>query len=299
MTTADGGREIAPSPTKSTLLACRFHAGPRRVLHARGAAPYTEKGSAHLPYGLCRQPAGQRGFTLVELLVVISIIALLIALLLPALSAAREVARQTNCMSNLRQVGLAFQMYANDNNEWLPGFRNFGHSDDDWPYWMDYIDPTDWNRDFRENEPINGPVYLPWFEGMWGARSTVMACPTHGEYRPGGDAVLHQGAVSYVINDELDAPWRLHSIRTPESALLLTDGYRYDNTRRVQQRWADAQFQMGFYHNGNANILRIGGHVNTDSQQDIVWREQADADAALRRPFAEVWWPDGRHGWLD
>ncbi len=55
-----------------------------------------------------------RGFTLIELLVVISIIALLIAILLPALGAAREAARQAQCGSQLRQIGLLHNTYAND-----------------------------------------------------------------------------------------------------------------------------------------------------------------------------------------
>jgi prepilin-type N-terminal cleavage/methylation domain-containing protein len=54
------------------------------------------------------------GFTLIELLVVIAIIAVLISLLLPALSKARESGRATVCMANLKQVGIGFNMYAND-----------------------------------------------------------------------------------------------------------------------------------------------------------------------------------------
>lgn len=62
----------------------------------------------------------RHAFTLIELLVVISIIALLIGLLLPALSAARSAARSGACLSNLRQVGLAANLYAGDNRTVLP-----------------------------------------------------------------------------------------------------------------------------------------------------------------------------------
>src|SRR3954467_5084543 len=64
--------------------------------------------------------AGARGFTLVELLVVIGIIALLVAILMPALSRARQQAIQTQCLSNLRQVGMFVQMYANENKDRVP-----------------------------------------------------------------------------------------------------------------------------------------------------------------------------------
>jgi prepilin-type N-terminal cleavage/methylation domain-containing protein/prepilin-type processing-associated H-X9-DG protein len=60
------------------------------------------------------------GFTLVELLVVIAAIAVLIAMLLPALNAAREAARATQCLSNLRQCYMGFQLYAGDNKDWYP-----------------------------------------------------------------------------------------------------------------------------------------------------------------------------------
>ena len=67
-----------------------------------------------------------RGFTLVELLVVIGIIAVLIGLLLPALGAAREAANATKCLANLRSAAQALHIYVSENNGWLPGPNTSG-----------------------------------------------------------------------------------------------------------------------------------------------------------------------------
>jgi len=76
----------------------------------------------------------QRGFSLVELLVVVGIISLLIAMLMPTVKTARESANRTQCASNLRQIGYAIQSYANDNRGWIPRDATTGREDrKPWP----------------------------------------------------------------------------------------------------------------------------------------------------------------------
>ena len=72
------------------------------------------------------------GFTLIELLVVIAIIAILAAMLLPALGAAKEKSKRTYCLNNFKQMGLALNMYAGDNSEFMP-----------WPNWDNGNSPVD------------------------------------------------------------------------------------------------------------------------------------------------------------
>ena len=98
----------------------------------------------------------KRGFTLIELLVVIAIIAVLLAILMPAMRKIKEIARETACKSNLKNVGLAVQMYLDDYDRKIPHtqssnrhrwfendnvtYRRPGSSDTYWGiYYKDYI----------------------------------------------------------------------------------------------------------------------------------------------------------------
>jgi prepilin-type N-terminal cleavage/methylation domain-containing protein/prepilin-type processing-associated H-X9-DG protein len=97
-----------------------------------------------------RQSKSERGFTLVELLVVVVIIAVLGALALPAYNLAVKHAQCTGCAARMRTLGIAFMSFANDNNGQLPG-RVEGAGNDKWPILLEpyisdpeiYVDPGD------------------------------------------------------------------------------------------------------------------------------------------------------------
>jgi prepilin-type N-terminal cleavage/methylation domain-containing protein/prepilin-type processing-associated H-X9-DG protein len=85
----------------------------------------------------------RRGFTLIELLVVIAIIAILAAILFPVFAKAREKARQSSCLSNMKQITLAFLQYAQDFDETYPSGRPqyYACANDSVAFWFHCITP--------------------------------------------------------------------------------------------------------------------------------------------------------------
>jgi prepilin-type N-terminal cleavage/methylation domain-containing protein/prepilin-type processing-associated H-X9-DG protein len=135
---------------------------------------------------MSRPRANDAAFTLVELLVVIGIIALLIGILLPVLSGAREQAKTAACLSNLRQIGQAFNLYAAENKQYvLPGHirqqpKFGGRGEETWFTILaarGYVKGAD-QLDFvppRPGEPFPGETA---WESEGSAGNTVFRCPS-------------------------------------------------------------------------------------------------------------------------
>ena len=205
----------------------------------------------------------RHGFTLIEILVVISIVGLIAGLLFPVFSRARDSARTATCASNLKQIGLAFRLYLNDN-------RN--------------LHPVD-------QGPLGPYANCNWADQIYPyAKSTaIFSCPTdeYGEFRPGCPASEPTGNILYPSQD-WDGSYSLNiftqfmkggltgtfsdtRIRTPSETILFCDGHGeradFGNPLVIESRDLS---DLGKRHNYGVNVGYADGHVKWKSYDSLI-----------------------------
>lgn len=165
-----------------------------------------------------------QGFTLIELLVVIAIIAILAAILFPTFARAREKARQTNCLSNLRQIGMAVRTYVMDNDGKYPmmSSQKTAHASDHdnnvrRMRWPDYIQPYVKNTDI-----FLCPSSLP---ELWGKEYAHDPARRHGGYGYNYQYLGNSRAFDPKVPGSGPLPFTAHDshIQTPPDTIVVAD----------------------------------------------------------------------------
>jgi prepilin-type N-terminal cleavage/methylation domain-containing protein/prepilin-type processing-associated H-X9-DG protein len=213
----------------------------------------------------------RRGFTLVELLVVLGIIALLISILLPSLTIARESARTVQCLSNLRQMVTAANIYVSDNGGHYPS-AYFGYSKPpfSYSYSWDFTVITSLKTGKRSVQPG-----LLW-QGRADAR--IQQCPSF-DGKSNTVADPHTGYnynTSYIGHGQLEAlksPAKACQVSAPTTCALFGDGQFKTGAnkymRAPQPNPGDANFSsrtagtQGFRHRKMTNVAFADGHAES------------------------------------
>ena len=179
----------------------------------------------------------KKAFTLIELLVVIAIIGVLMAVLLPALTKVRTTARQVQCMSNLKDIGVAFYLYLDDHNETFPpgGGYDSGRVNRSWEEYLypSYID----NRDVFI---CHTPEIIA---GMLGS-------VTYKENFYGYNGFLGGGNIP-------EGPRRLANVTKPSTTIVCADARR--GSGGPAPAIGDGDFSISYRHSNGSNILFVSG----------------------------------------
>ncbi len=220
----------------------------------------------------CQPSCRRTGFTLVELLVVIGVIALLIGLLLPALAAAREESKRVKCLSNLRQMLIAVNVYADNSKGSYPP-----------AYWYSGSGPTfaetDW--DFTTTMSPSGAVTTPGL--LWDAigQTAVQQCPSFdGNSNTSGNPFTgynyNTSTIGHGEYETIPLPAKLTDVSNTTGCALFGDGQYAagaDKFMRSPQPADDIGFfartagTQGFRHREATNVGYCDGHAETLRQR--------------------------------
>ena len=220
----------------------------------------TRSFTRHGPGERGRQTQARKGFTLIELLVVVAIVSILAAMLLPALTKVRELGRRTVCMHKLKQIGLAFHLYANDHDDWINPGNMIGPQ-----YWDGVRSDRNWHERFARIGPFSPLDYkLTYTQDIAGRVSFL--CPSEKRvftYHHYANNLWVTGYESFSSTFPL---YKFSGLTAnPTDVILVTEGER---TGQVSAT-AVSLGHVAFRHNGLANTLYADGRVVVKKQIEI------------------------------